>query len=274
MALQVPEMFADYERDYARNRQELDDRLRAAEALLADAAQKSLSEAAQRAVRADSALKQMEMEARSLPAETRAALSPKLRKYREELVERRKAVEEAQRAASRRALLGDRRDEDLEKGSLGKSVRDRERLLGATDGLDQATKRLEQATREALETERIGIDVMSDLRQQREIILSIGANVGEVSENTGVAKKLLDSMMRRAMMNRMVTYVAVGVVALALIGAVYFTLVDRSNADTMPVAESEPRASLTAESAGLHTAVGTVNASLAQIIEFTNSSGS
>merc|ERR1719277_1235159 len=98
-------------------------------------------------------------------------------------------------------------------------VKDRERLLDATDGLDRATKQLENARNVGLETERIAIDVMSDLRQQREVILHARSSMAEMGEQVGHAKKLLDSMARRAMVNRYLVYGVVVFMTVLIVGA-------------------------------------------------------
>eukprot|EP00929_Paragymnodinium_shiwhaense_P075481 TRINITY_DN38596_c0_g1_i1.p1 TRINITY_DN38596_c0_g1~~TRINITY_DN38596_c0_g1_i1.p1 ORF type:complete len:338 (+),score=82.36 TRINITY_DN38596_c0_g1_i1:136-1149(+) len=213
------EIFADYEKDFARLRQEIDDRLRGASEVSGEPS-KLASEAEKRVKGAEQVLKQLEMEARAVSQETRSALEPRIRQYRAELLERKKATETAKQEAARLSLLGADAGDPL--SLSGKSIRDRERLLDANEGLNNSSRQLEQATRESLETERIGIDVMSDLRQQRDVILNVNGNVREIGANYGEAKRMLEVMIRRATMNRLLVRGVVAFMAFILLVSAYF----------------------------------------------------
>jgi len=221
MAVTVSELFREYESDLERLLQEIGDRLDAAEAGKGDV-QQSLSEAERRATEAEQSLRQMDMEARSMPTDQRSSLEPALGRYRADLRERRRALEAAKQAHARSALLG----ADAADGAtvIGKSAQDRQRMLGVSEQLQGTSSRLEEARRQALEAEQIGIDVMSDLRQQRDTISRTRANVGEIGANTGVAKQLLESIARRAKANRLITYAVVVFLALAVAVAGYLMM--------------------------------------------------
>mmetsp|Transcript_67463 Transcript_67463/g.173743 ORF Transcript_67463/g.173743 Transcript_67463/m.173743 type:complete len:228 (+) Transcript_67463:44-727(+) len=216
MTITVSELFQEYENDFLKLRAEIDEHLDKAQAGGKDESDR-VSQAEKRTGRAESALKQMEMEARSLPPESKSDVEPRMRSYRSDLSSRRKGVENARQAAARRELL--KADADP---ALGKSVRDRERLLTANEGLAQSTSRLEEAHRQALETEQIGIGVMSDLRQQRDVIMRTRGNVGEIGRNTGIAGRFLDSMARRANSNKMMVYGVSALMVVMLCIAAYF----------------------------------------------------
>merc|ERR1740129_1808822 len=91
-------------------------------------------------------------------------------------------------------------------------------MLQASEQLQNSTLRLEQARRQALETEQIGLDVMNDLRQQRETINNSRAGVSTIGSNVGVAKAYIDSITRRAKANRIITYVVVLLMLIVGIG--------------------------------------------------------
>mmetsp|Transcript_52471 Transcript_52471/g.122026 ORF Transcript_52471/g.122026 Transcript_52471/m.122026 type:complete len:230 (-) Transcript_52471:115-804(-) len=213
MTITVSELFKEYESDFQRLRREVDEQLEAAKAGGA-AEQQCVAEASRRAGRADQALRQMEMEARTLPPESRTHLDPKIKQFRSGLGEQQKAVEAARQAAARRALFDD--------GSLGKSAKDRERALGANNALTGASRQLGEAHRQSLETEQIGLDVISDLRNQREVIIRTRGNVGEIGANTAMAKRLLGSMSRRAAANRYIVYGIATLLAVILTVAIFF----------------------------------------------------
>mmetsp|Transcript_56235 Transcript_56235/g.159624 ORF Transcript_56235/g.159624 Transcript_56235/m.159624 type:complete len:248 (-) Transcript_56235:948-1691(-) len=217
MAVTVSDLFREYESDLKRLFDSIDKVLdRGEEAGTADSRQ-SLSGAERQVGEAEQALRQMDMEARTLPTDQRSALEPTLREYRGGLGDRRRAIGAAKEAATRAALLG----ADGAGTVLGKSMQDRERMLGATEQLQSSTGRLEEARRQALEAEQIGMDVMSDLRQQRETIGRSHGNVRNIGSNVGVAKHLLESMARRARNNKIMTY-AVAVFLLLSTAVVIF----------------------------------------------------
>merc|ERR1740129_327241 len=91
-------------------------------------------------------------------------------------------------------------------------------MLQASEQLQNSTLRLEQARRQALETEQIGLDVMADLRQQRETINSSRAGVSTIGSNVGVAKAYIDSITRRAKANKVITYVVLAFLLLVGVG--------------------------------------------------------
>jgi vesicle transport through interaction with t-SNAREs protein 1 len=217
MTITVSELFRDFEADFERLRADIDEQLDAAGSTQAAASfvERCLNEAENRAGEAEKALKQMEMEVRMMPPDQRRDMEPKVKQSRAQLVERRKALGAAKSSHARQNLLG-------EGDSRGR--RDRERLLDVDDSFRRSSSQLDEAHRAALETEQIGIDVMSDLRQQRDTILRTRGNVNEIGQNVAIAKQMLIDMSRRAMANKMITYVAVGSLGLMVVAAIYFGL--------------------------------------------------
>merc|ERR1711953_998601 len=99
-----------------------------------------------------------------------------------------------------------------------------DRLTSATGKLRDATSMLETAKRQALESEDIAVEVISDLNAQRNTILRTRKNMTEFGANIGAAKDTLDRMFRHIAANRIMIY-AVGFFFLLMIGAVvYFTM--------------------------------------------------
>jgi len=234
----VSDMFEEYAHEFSRLRQEFDDQVAAAKASSSSGAEtRCVSEAERRVAGAERALKQMEMEARSTAPAARAQLEPRLQLFRAELSQRRQALASATQAAERRALLG-----AANNPISGKAVRDRERLLDVNDTLSQQTRQLEEARATAAEAEQLSLEVMGDLRQQREVILRSRAGVGQIGENMGAAGRLIASMSRRAAANRVIVRVVVGVMVAALLAAVYFIWLDgllsRPSGGVEPVPEA------------------------------------
>merc|ERR1712118_416886 len=111
---------------------------------------------------AESALRQMEMEAKTLPTEARSVVQPTMRQYRAALTERKSQLEAARQNVERQSLLG--------ATCYGASEQERSRAMDANAKLSNASRQLELAKQQSMESEGIGMDVMSDLRQQRDAI--------------------------------------------------------------------------------------------------------
>jgi len=226
MTVTVSDLFREYEDDFARLQREVDERLSGPDPEVADQESshasrlRKLEETERRTKEADQALRQLEMEARTMPPDTRAALAPKLKGYRADLVERRKRVEAAKSEAQRQDLLG-----DGDANVFGKSMKDRERLLDAKSTMDKARMQLEEAKQQSFQSEQIGIEVINDLREQRDVIMRSRGNVGKIGEHMGAARTLLDGMFRRALANKLIVYVVVALMVFMLAFLAYFMLI-------------------------------------------------
>merc|ERR1712008_211699 len=92
---------------------------------------------------------------------------------------------------------------------------------GVQEQLDSASSHLDQARRQALETEQIGLDVLTDLRDQRETIKRTHANVGDLGANMAEAKAKIENLLRRARQNKIMTYAILAFLALVAAGTFY-----------------------------------------------------
>mmetsp|Transcript_29430 Transcript_29430/g.51601 ORF Transcript_29430/g.51601 Transcript_29430/m.51601 type:complete len:249 (+) Transcript_29430:56-802(+) len=221
MAVTESELFREYESDFRRLQESIEEQLQASSDVSAPEQNElhCLKEAERHIAKAEQALKQMEMEARTLPTHQRTSLEGTLTRYRTALSEQRRAVSDAKEQAMRKSLLG----EDSSNGAnvIGKSSKDRERFRDVGGSLHDSTDKLQQAHRVALETEQVGIDVMSDLRSQRDVINRTRGNVAEIGANYSQAKHMLEDMMRRAKANKLITMAAVIFLLIFTLVAVY-----------------------------------------------------
>eukprot|EP00929_Paragymnodinium_shiwhaense_P069848 TRINITY_DN3527_c0_g2_i1.p1 TRINITY_DN3527_c0_g2~~TRINITY_DN3527_c0_g2_i1.p1 ORF type:complete len:217 (-),score=54.36 TRINITY_DN3527_c0_g2_i1:87-737(-) len=174
----VSELFREYERDFERLQTTIDDELEFLSNGAADSEQGgssgsscikkvAIGRADKASKEAESALRQMEMEAKTLPTEARSAVQPTMRQYRAALTERKSQLEAARQNVERQSLLG--------------------------------------ATCYGASEQEIGMDVMSDLRQQRDAISRSRNNMGVIGNNYGRAKSLIETMQQRANVNKMLT---------------------------------------------------------------------
>ncbi|GJX36878.1 vesicle transport v-SNARE 13-like protein, partial [Tanacetum coccineum] len=125
---------------------------------------------------AESLIRKMDVEARSLPPNVKAVLLAKLREYKSDL---NNLKSEIKRIASTN-LNQAARDELLESGLADAetvSADQRGRLLKATERLNKSSDRVRDSRRTMLETEELGVSLLQDLHQQRQSLLNAHGNV-------------------------------------------------------------------------------------------------
>lgn len=86
----------------------------------------------------------------------------------------------------------------------------------STEMLDLATRRLEEAKIQALESEDIGTGLLGDLATQRETILRARGNMRTVGFELSSARRSLDNMLMMAQRNRIMTNVIAASMGLGL----------------------------------------------------------
>ena len=75
------------------------------------------------------------------------------------------------------------------------------------------TDKLKEAQRSIAETETVGASILGDLRQQRETIVRSSANLRGVSDQLERSGRKLREMGRRALANKLIMYVMIGLLA-------------------------------------------------------------
>ncbi|KAI8354012.1 t-SNARE [Blakeslea trispora] len=165
---------------------------------------------------ADEILGQMEMEILNIPTPSRTRLQAKLRLYKSE-------AEKLKRDLVSHTLLRDRlfggygTGNNEEMNDYDASTMDqRQRLLSGTERLGQSSRRLEDSHRLALETEGIGINILSTLKGQRETIVRARDTLAEADSHIDKASKTLKGMARRMATNKLIT-AAIIVILIVLI---------------------------------------------------------
>jgi len=108
---------------------------------------------------------------------------------------------------------GQRRSLQLPTAGGFEMTAERQSAMQSTELLERGTAQLEKAKMQALETEQISEGILSDLVMQRETIQHISSNMRVVDEQLTNARRVLDTMMRLAVRNRMITIGAVFVIS-------------------------------------------------------------
>ncbi|XP_077541857.1 vesicle transport through interaction with t-SNAREs 1a isoform X3 [Haemaphysalis longicornis] len=169
---------------------------------------------------ANELLEQMELEVRTLPVGTRPKYQNRVKSYQAELSRLRKEYQRARIAfcdevKSREELLNDDNYTTDDQ---------RQRLLDNTERLDRSTRLLKGGHKLALETEKVGAAILSDLSAQRETITRAREKVKETDHDIGKSSHVLSGMMRRAMQNRAILYLVGALVLVTIIFGIYYTV--------------------------------------------------
>mmetsp|Transcript_21716 Transcript_21716/g.38178 ORF Transcript_21716/g.38178 Transcript_21716/m.38178 type:complete len:234 (-) Transcript_21716:57-758(-) len=163
------------------------------------------------------ALMQMELEAKSMGTLS-SSLTPKLKDYRSELTASRRKIRDVHDALRREGL-------NLN-GRHGRETNEMEdKVLNDTySRLRGSSRRLDDARRNALEAEEIGLDVMGELQSQRESIHRTKAHLQDTDSTLGLSKRVLQTMGYRMQSNQMMLGCIALVLAITLVLVIYFKI--------------------------------------------------
>lgn len=215
-------VFDGYERQYCELSANLTKKCTSASLLNGEQKKQKLSEVKTGLDEAESLIRKMDLEARSLQPSLKANLLAKLREYKSDLNNLKREVKKASSTDSQTA-----RDELLESGmsdTLMASADQRGRLLMSTERMDQSSGRIKESRRTLLETEELGVSILQDLHQQRQTLLRTHDTVHGVDDNIGKSRKLLTSMVRRMNRNKWIIGGLIGVLIVAIILIAYFKI--------------------------------------------------
>ncbi|XP_075542460.1 vesicle transport through interaction with t-SNAREs 1a isoform X1 [Dermacentor variabilis] len=170
---------------------------------------------------ANELLEQMELEVRTLSVAARPKYQNRVKSYQAELARLRKEFQRARIAfcdelKSREELLS---NDDNYVGDDQK-----QRLLDNTERLERSTKLLKGGYKLALETEKVGAAILTDLSSQRETITRAREKVKETDYDIGKSSHVLSGMMRRAMQNRAILYLVAALVLVTIAFGIYYVV--------------------------------------------------
>ncbi|KAI5065160.1 hypothetical protein GOP47_0019855 [Adiantum capillus-veneris] len=209
----MSDIFDGYERQYCELSTNLSRKCATLSALSGEQKKQKLSELNAGLDEAESLIRRMDLEARSLQPSQKSALLAKLREYKSDLNNLKKDVKKS--AASSDYISS--RDELLEAGLANSgtaSADQRQRLLMSTDRINQTGDRIKDSKRVMLETEELGVSILQDLHQQRQTLLHATDTLHGVDDNLGKSKKILKNMANRMGRNK---FIMGGLIALLLV---------------------------------------------------------
>jgi vesicle transport through interaction with t-SNAREs protein 1 len=113
---------------------------------------------------------------------------------------------------------------DIESGgrnSRGRSSGSKERLLSNTDALQSQSETLANARSIMAETEGVAMEITEELGRHRETITSAHGRVRQVTGMTNRARRIVQSMGRREVQQKLILYGVGGTVAVVFLFLVY-----------------------------------------------------
>lgn len=210
-------MFHQYENEYCAKSTDLSRQILSISSLSGDMRRRKIAEVGTGLRDADSVIKRMDMEARSLPAEHSRTLLVKVKEYRGDLT----ALRDQLKANSTAPSGGDAARMELGLGPdyYSSTTGQRERMLGATERLQKTSNRLQVGKQSLLQTEELGTQILTDLARQRDTITHARDTLHSADDNITKARKILTSMSRRVWQNKLIMFgiAAFLVMAIALI---------------------------------------------------------
>ncbi|CAK9138144.1 unnamed protein product [Ilex paraguariensis] len=192
----MSQVFEGYERQYCEFSANLSKKCASASLLEGEQKKQKVSDIKAGLDDAETLIRKMDLEARSLPPNAKAMLLAKLREYKTDLNNLKSEVKRITLAGANQAA----RDDLLESGMV--SADQRGRLLMSTERLNQSSDRIKESRRTMLETEDLGVSILQDLHQQRQSLLHANNTLHGVDDNVGRSKKILTSMSRRMSRNK------------------------------------------------------------------------
>ncbi|KAG7160793.1 vesicle transport through interaction with t-SNAREs homolog 1A-like [Homarus americanus] len=168
-------------------------------------------------------LERMDLEVRDMEPVQREKLGGRLKSYQVEL----KRLEgEYSRIKSSMSNEASMRSELLEDCQAGMSVGEEQQqsLLDNTESLERTSTRITQGSKIAVETEHIGAQILNDLYSQRQTISHARERLRETDADLDQSSRVLNTMLRRVLQNRFILYTVLGIVAIVIIFAIYYSV--------------------------------------------------
>ncbi|XP_057714804.1 vesicle transport through interaction with t-SNAREs homolog 1B [Corythoichthys intestinalis] len=167
---------------------------------------------------AEEVLQGMEEELRDAPASYRNPMRTKLRLYHRDLA---KLQRDAKNSAPSPLDSSGRGIYSSENQQSTREQSQRALLLQGTESLNNATQSIQRSQRIAAETEHIGTDIIQELGEQREQLDRTRDRLVNTGENLSRTRKILRSMSRRLVTNKLLLAVII-LMELAILGGVVY----------------------------------------------------
>ncbi|CAM6115643.1 unnamed protein product [Calypogeia fissa] len=212
----MSEIFDGYERQYCELSTNLSRKCTSLGLVNGEERKQKLTELKTVVDEAESLIRRMDLEARSLPFHPKAALLVKLREYKSDLTDLKRAIKKASAGGDALASRDDLMEGGITNSALS-SVDQRGRLAMSTERLNQSGDKIKDSKRTLLETEDLGVSILQDLHQQRQVLLHSREMLHGVDDTIGKSKRILNSMTRRMSKHKWIMVTIIFVLSVAII---------------------------------------------------------
>uniref|UniRef100_A0A803JI61 Vesicle transport through interaction with t-SNAREs 1B n=1 Tax=Xenopus tropicalis TaxID=8364 RepID=A0A803JI61_XENTR len=185
--------------------------------VFAEEKKKLLREFSEKQKEANEMLSEMEYELKSAPPTFRHQAAGQLRAYKRDLVK-------LQMEANYNALevsTKERETYSVENEHSTRLESQRALLLQGTESLNRATDSIARSHRIAAETDAIGTDIIEELGEQREKLERTKGRLVGTSENLSKSRKILRSMSRKIVTNKLLLSIII-ILELAILGGLIY----------------------------------------------------
>ncbi|EMP40953.1 Vesicle transport through interaction with t-SNAREs like protein 1B [Chelonia mydas] len=171
---------------------------------------------------ANETLREMEEELKYAPVSFRNQMMNRIRTYKRDLAMFQREIKSTDLGLG----LGSRGDTkygiySMENEQSTHLQLQRGLLLQGTDSLNRATQSIDRSHRIAAETDQIGTEIIEELGDQREQLERTKSRLVNTSENLSKTRKILRSMSKRIMTNKLLLSVII-ILELAILGGVVY----------------------------------------------------
>jgi len=173
---------------------------------------------------ADSVIKRMEMEARSLPADKGRSLTIKVKEYKGDLLSLKDQLKQIAASGGAAGMDAARAELGLGDNYYSTSAGQRDRMLAASERLQKTSDRLNTGKQQLAETEELGVSILQDLARQRETIVHARDTLHGADDNIGKARKILSTMSKRILTNKIIMFGISAFLLFAIILIIYVKL--------------------------------------------------
>lgn len=218
-------MYQSYEEDLQRILNNLQKRVNNLTSQSTDSSQSGVSEGnkeieeAEKCVMAKQ-LRQMEIELAVMAPSFKSSLSSQCRKYKETLESFKRSLKLEETRAS------DSRNKESLMGPAFNSgfSNQREKLLHPDNAMFAGVSKLEEAKRAGYSAEGYAVQSMNELKGQREKLEHAIQNNREISDNLSQGTRILNSMIRRNIQNKLVMFGIAFLLICAIVFLIYMKL--------------------------------------------------
>ena len=163
----------------------------------------------------------MEMEARSMTGEAKQQLAAKAKDYKKSIADMRAKLNAAKTSGKAEKSARDELLRSSDPTLRMEADSQRSRLMATNERLNNASDKIRGAVQTALETEKIGESILSDLADQRATIAHARGTLAGTMSGLDKSKKMLQGMGRRALKNKVLMYVVIATLIIMIMFIVY-----------------------------------------------------